>query len=141
MKAKSLFLLVTATVMWMANASPAGAVLFTFDFDNRGVLAAPPATPPFVGTGTVTLATDPGPGTFALSSLEDFSMAFVFGPVTFPVTFSASTGSTSQITTRLDQVLVVITSVPGGENLQFSNLGFRLGLMPTGALLDFDLIH
>jgi len=143
MKAKSLFLLVPATVMWMANASPAGAVSFTFDFDNRGLSAPPPATPPFVGTGTVTLATDPGPGTFALNSLGGFSMSFVFGTDTF----AASDSSNSEITTPLSQVLVILTSVPGGENLQFSNtqssgggaLGGSLDFTnPSGRLLTFE---
>jgi hypothetical protein len=118
MKTKSLFLLVPAIVVWMANASPAGAdATFTFGFDNQGLGGTLPLVPPIVGTGTVTLATDPGPGTFALNSLGGFSMSFVFGTDTF----SASTGSSSEITTPLSQVLVVITSVPGGENLQFSN--------------------
>jgi hypothetical protein len=108
---------VMGAMLSLALVSSAGAVTFTFEFDDRGIFAPPPALPPFVGTGTVTLATDPGPGTFALNSLGPFSMSFVFGTNTF----SASNASTSEITTPLSQVLVALTSVPGGENLRFSN--------------------
>jgi len=113
-------------------SSAAADVVFTFDFDNRGIGARPPAVPPFVGAGTVTLTTDPGPGTFALNSLGSFSLSFVFGTNTF----SASTGSTSEITTPLSQVLVIIESVPGGENLQFSNTEL-FGEGAHGGSLDF----
>jgi hypothetical protein len=113
-------------------SSAAADVVFAFSFDDRGLFAPPPATPPFVGTGTVTLATDPGAGTFALNSLGSFSMSFAFGTDTF----SASTGSTSEITTPLSQVLVVITLVPGGENLRFSNTQSSGGGAQQGSL-DF----
>src|SRR5215831_18008582 len=103
---------VMGAMLSLALVSSAGAVTFTFEFDDRGIFAPPPALPPFVGTGTVTLATDPGPGTFALNSLGPFSMSFVFGTNTF----FASNASTSEITTPLSQVLVALTSVPGGEN-------------------------
>jgi hypothetical protein len=144
MKPKSLFLLVPATVMWMANASPAGAdATFTFEFDNQGLAGSLPLVPPIVGTGTVTLATDPGPGIFALNSLGGFSMSFVFGTDTF----SASNSSNSEISTPLFQVVVILTSVPGGENLQFSNTqsnggGSQAGSLdftnPSGQILTFE---
>jgi hypothetical protein len=123
---------VMGAMLSLALVSSAGAVTFTFEFDDRGIFAPPPALPPFVGTGTVTLATDPGPGTFALNSLGPFSMSFVFGTNTF----SASNASTSEITTPLSQVLVVLTSVPGGENLRFSNTQ-SFGGGAQGGSLDF----
>jgi hypothetical protein len=59
-------------------------------------------------------------------------MSFVFGTNTF----SASNASTSEITTPLSQVLVALTSVPGGENLRFSNTQ-SFGGGAQGGSLDF----
>jgi len=126
----------------VALVSSAGAapVTFTFDFDNRGIGASAPAMPPFVGTGTVTLATDPGAGTFALNSLGGFSMSFVFGADTF----SATTASNSEISTPLANVEVVITLVTGVENLVFSGSdggSFRGSLdftNPSNEFLSFE---
>ena len=126
----------------LALVSSAGAapVTFTFDFDNRGIGASAPAMPPFVGTGTVTLATDPGAGTFALNSLGGFSMSFVFGADTF----SATTASNSEISTPLANVEVVITLVTGVENLVFSGSdggSFRGSLdftNPSNEFLSFE---
>jgi hypothetical protein len=95
--------------------------------------ASPPAVPPFVGTGTVTLATDPGIGTFALNTLGTFSMSFVFGTNTY----SATDSSNSEITTPLSQVLLVITSVSGVEHMVFSNTQ-PLGSGNNEGSLDFD---
>jgi hypothetical protein len=70
-------------------------------------------------------------------------MSFVFGTDTY----SATDASNSEITTPLSQVLVVLTSVPGGENLQFSNTlpagtGAQQGSLdftnPSGASLTFE---
>lgn len=71
-----------------------------------------PIDPPLVGTGSFTFATDPGDGTFALTSLGAFSMSFMFGPVTFTET---------DITTPLGEILVVLSSMGLDRRAQFSN--------------------
>ncbi len=117
----------------MSVAARAGVVVappttFDFVFDNGGLTEAPPPVAPFVGSGSLTIASDPGDGTFLLNSLGGFSMSFTFGTDTF---------SAADIETPLTEVLVVLTATPAGQQLQFSNNtagGFGTG--PYGGSLD-----
>lgn len=60
-----------------ALATPSqAALIFNFEFD--ATPADGTVTPPFVGTGTLTLPTDPGTGTFAYTSFPGITMSFSF---------------------------------------------------------------
>ena len=104
------------------------ATTFNFVFDNRGLDEPPPPVPPFFGFGTVTIANDPGDGTFGLTSLGGFSMSYTFGTNLF---------SDADIATALSEVLVVLTWIPGGQQLQFSNVN-AFGSGPQSGSIDFD---
>jgi len=115
-----------AGLLCLATLAPAHATTFTASFDNGGLSEAPPPQPPFVGSGTITIANDPGDGTFALTSLGGFSMSFTFGSTTF---------STGDIATPLSEILVVLSSTAGGQQLQFSNTN-AFGSGPEGGSID-----
>ncbi len=68
-----------ALLLGSAGQLTAGPVTFDFQFDNSGGGPDGTVKPPIVGTGTLTLPTDPGNGTFTLSSLTGFSMSYTFG--------------------------------------------------------------
>ena len=85
---------------------------FNFVFDNNG-LQGPPAAPPFVGTGTVTLGDDLGAGVYTLDSLSGFALSF---------DLSGDKFTQSDILTSLSSVEVVISDLGEGvEQLNFSN--------------------
>jgi PEP-CTERM motif len=75
--------LAIALLLGSAGQSTAGPEAFNFQFDNSGGGPDGTITPPIVGTGTLTLASDPGNGTFSLASLTGFGMSFTFGGDTF----------------------------------------------------------
>jgi len=121
-----LVLTLAATCLFVFSiASPAQAdAVFSFGFDAiaDGTLSAP-----LVGTGTFSFATDPGDGTFALTSLGAFSMSFTFGGNTY---------TDADITTPLGEVLVVLATGGPDRTLKFSNTnGFGSGTF--GGSLDF----
>jgi len=114
----------------LAPASSAGAVaIITMDFDNTpgGGL-----TPPFVGTGVFTVATDPGDGTFTLDSIGPFTMLFSFPGL--GVSFTES-----DIVTPFPEVEVILSHNGATRAVQFSNnnpSGFGSG--PFSGSLDLD---
>jgi hypothetical protein len=102
-------------------------IVFNFAFDNGGLGESPPAMPPFVGSGTFTIANDPGNGTFLLNSLSGFSASFLVGSDQF---------TTADIQTPLNQIEVVLTSTAMGQRLQFSNTN-SFGTGPEAGSIDF----
>ncbi len=108
-------------------ASRAG-VTFNFVFDNNGP-GPPPATPPFVGSGTLTIADDPGQGTFTLTSLGEYHIAFSIGGDLY---------TEADIRTTLATVEVVIADNGlGSEGVQFSNVN-SFGDGPLSGSVDFS---
>jgi hypothetical protein len=114
-------------LMIEAMLCPVKATTFNVTFDNGGLAEPPPVVPPFVGLGTITIANDPGDGTFALTSLGGFSMSFTFGAMSF---------SAADIKTSLSEVLVVLTTTSEGQQLQFSNVN-SFGTGPFVGSIDF----
>ncbi len=117
---KAVVLIAAVTI---AAAAPASAATnFTFQFDGVGLfdddfmpLGDGPITPPVIGSGSFTSATDLAPGTYDLSSLSGF---------TFTVTVNGDTYTDADITTPLDGVSIRITDVGGGiERLFFTESG------------------
>ncbi|MBX9623688.1 MAG: PEP-CTERM sorting domain-containing protein [Gemmataceae bacterium] len=92
-----------------ASAAPARAgLVFNMVFTDDG----PP--PLVIGTGTVTLATDPGDGTFAYNDLAT-TFAFDFG---FGLTFDPA-----GIISDPAETIVVLSTTGGVRRLQFSDTG------------------
>lgn len=81
-------------------------------------------TPPIVGTGTFSFDGDPGPGTFALTSLPNFDFLFNFSTESFP---------TADISTPVANILAGITAV-GSD--YFVNFGGSSGGPQFGSI-DF----
>ena len=116
-----------AAVVSLLLLTPALAnTTFDFVFDDGGSGELPPAIAPFIGSGTVTIADDPGDGTFALTALGPFSMSFTFGTDTF---------STSDIQTPLSEILVVLSGPAGNQQFRFSNTN-SFGSGPEGGSID-----
>ena len=135
-------LLATLVGLWLQvdTQQASAAMTYQFMFDNRGLGQPPPPLPPFIGSGTLTIANNPGTGTFALNSLGGFSLSFTVGTSTF---------TTADIRTPISEVLVVITATSAGQQVQFSNnsptgsgtgpVGGSLDLMnAAGATLSFE---
>ncbi len=124
--------LVVGLLALMAPLSHAGQT-FNFVFDNSGGPAVappspPPAEPPFVGSGAVTFATDPGIGDFTLDTLGPFTMLFNVGGGTF---------TQADILTTLSTIVVEISDLGNGiEGLNFTNTNF-FGDGPLGGSIDF----
>jgi hypothetical protein len=103
--------------------------IFNFQFDNSGGGPDGTVTPPIIGTGTVSFATDPGNGTFALSSLGSFSMSF---------TFTGATFTEANIASDPSQVLVRIFDQGSQKRLAFTDSGVGGGGPFAGSL---DLLN
>jgi hypothetical protein len=110
------------TTAVLGHATPAQALIFAFEFDETPDTTV---TPPIVGTGTFSFDGNPGPGTFALTSLPNFNFLFNFGSESF---------SNADITTPLANILVGITVVGSDYSVNFG--GSRGG--PLGGSIDFD---
>jgi hypothetical protein len=72
-------------------------------------------TPPIVGTGTFTFATDPGDGTFPIADLGAFSLGFTFT--------DGDSYNQTDITSVLSEVLVVLSGSGSTRRLQFDDSG------------------
>ena len=97
------------------------AVIFNFQFDGTfdGTVTAP-----IVGTGTVTLGSDPGNGDFAFTSLNP-TISFTFGAVTF---------TQADLTTPTANILIRISDLGGGNRgMLFGGTGGG----PQGGSMDF----
>jgi len=97
--------------------SAATAVTFFFNFDKTSRLDSPTGadatTPPFVGRGTFSFDGEVENGTFSLSSLLNYNFNFEFD--------KGSTFKNSDIITPINEVLIIITSIPSGHQVKFSN--------------------
>lgn len=131
---------VLAAAFAVASASaPAWAATdFTFQFDGVGLfddqflpLGDGPITPPVLGTGNFTSASDLAPGTYDLSSLSGF---------TFTFTVNGDTYTEADIVTPLDGVAIRITDTGGGiERLFFTESGSASSNTgPNGGSLDLS---
>ena len=110
------------TTAVLGHATPAQALIFAFEFDGTFDSTL---TPPIVGTGTFSFDGDPGPGTFALTSLPNFNFLFNFGSESF---------TNADISTPLVDILVGITVVGSDYSVNFG--GSSGG--PQGGSIDFD---
>src|SRR5580658_5408099 len=99
---------------------------FHFEFDEDAAL--PGIKPPIVGTGAFTFATDPGDGTFPVADLGAFTMDFNFT--------DGESFTQADITSKLSQLLVVITGTGSSQRLQFSDTGPNAGGGPYHGSLD-----
>jgi hypothetical protein len=118
-----------ALVLILAATAPgyASGVTFNFQFDDSGGGPDGSVTPPIVGTGVFTIATDPGLGTFALSSLGSYSMSFSLDGYTL---------TDANIASDPSEVLVVISSYGASqERVYFTDSGGGAG-GPFGGSLD-----
>jgi hypothetical protein len=115
---------VTWLIVLATGVSAQADPVFSFQFDQT-----PDATltPPIVGTGTFSFTTDPGDGTFPLTSLGPFVMSFTLGSTTY---------TADDIDTPLGEILVVLSTTGSERRLQFSNTNaFGNGLL--GGSIDF----
>jgi hypothetical protein len=124
-KISSLVLLLGAGVA-LASA-PAHALVFEFQFDNAG--NGLPLDPPIVGSGSFGFDGDPGVGSFALTSLGNYTFDFLFD--------DGNAFGNADITTPASEVLVLISQNENTYNLRFSNTNPFGGGHYDGAL-DFD---
>eukprot|EP00804_Cyclotella_cryptica_P015401 CCRYP_008020-RA/>CCRYP_008020-RA protein AED:0.09 eAED:0.09 QI:238/0.66/0.75/1/1/1/4/98/305 len=115
------FASIVSTAVLAGLASVVEALSFAFEFDNT---ADSTVTPPIVGTGTFSFDSDPGPGTFALTSLPNFNFLFNFGSQPL---------SNADISTPLANILVRITGVGSDYSVNFGGSGGGL----YGGSLDF----
>jgi hypothetical protein len=121
-------LLAGATVFLLSATVPvhASSITFNFQFDGSGFGASLPLKDPIIGTGVVTLDSDPGLGSFALDSIGTFDMSF---------TVDGNAYTDADIKTPLDEVLLILTATSDGERLQFSSTN-NFGSGPIGGSLD-----
>ena len=118
-------LLTLASVLGLIACKPAHAGdVFQFAFDDNGFTSPLAPFPPIVGTGTLTLASNLGDGTYTLSSLSGFTMLFNVGGDVFTQNDIASDPTQSE---------VVITN--NGASAFFSDNGQQSG--PLGGSIDF----
>ena len=124
--------LVLAFLAATAALSSAGqaATSFTFQFDNNG-FGTPrgQVQPPIVGTGNFTTSDNLVAGTYALTSLTDFTVSFSFA--------NGATFTQADIATPIGQVAVRISNYSGGGlRLQFTENGSPANGGPAGGSLD-----
>jgi hypothetical protein len=116
-----------ALILVGAGQASAGGLTFNFQFDNGG--SGEPdgtVTPPIVGTGTFRIATDPGLGTFVLSSLGSYTMSY---------SFNGYTVTNADIVSNPTLTLVVISSFgPSQERVYFTDSGSGAGGPFDGSL-------
>ena len=117
-----------ASVFALASApAPAQALVFQFQFDNVG--DGPPLDPPIVGSGSFSFDGDPGAGSFALTSLPNYTFSFLFN--------DGNAFGNADITTPLSEVLVLISQTGNTYDLKFSNINPFGGGSGSGSI-DFD---
>jgi len=109
------------TTAALGHATPAQALIFAFEFDGTFDTTV---TPPIVGTGTFSFDGNPGPGTFALTSLPNFNFLFNFGSESF---------TNADISNSLVDILVGITVVGSDYSVNFGGGGDG----PFGGSIDF----
>lgn len=109
-KISSLVLLLGAGVA-LASA-PAHALVFEFQFDNAGNDGLP-LDPPIVGSGSFSFDGDPGVGSFALTSLGNYTFDFLFD--------DGNAFGNAELTTPPSEVLVLISQNGNKYNLRFGN--------------------
>ena len=115
--------LTLAALLGIATASANAQLTFNFEFDDTFDATV---TPPIVGTGTLTLASDPGNGTFSYGTLNP-TYSFTFGATTFTEANYVSNPALSTL---------VISNFSGGQRrLQFSDTGAGGG-GPFGGSVD-----
>jgi hypothetical protein len=126
---RALIGLATLTLLLGGVGQAQADLIFNFRFDNSG--GGPDGTigKPIVGTGKVSFATDPGNGTFALSSLGTFSMSFKFPDATYTDANIASDNSLTQ---------VKLFNVGSERRLAFTDAGSGAGGPLLGSL---DLVN
>ena len=127
-KAKFLGVMTAGLASAFALASaPAHALVFHFQFDD--VPDGLPLDLPIVGTGTFSFDGDPGVGSFALTSLPNYTFSFLFD--------GGNSFGNADIATPLNEVLVLISQTGNTYGLKFSNTDpFGGGLF--GGSIDFD---
>jgi hypothetical protein len=111
-----------------AFAGTSSGVVFNFQFDSSGGGPDGTVTPPIVGTGTFSIASDPGNGTFALSTLGNYSMSYTFGNTTF---------TNADIVSNPADTLVVIAPDGQQRRVYFTDPGSG-SEGPLGGSLDLD---
>ena len=87
-----------------------------------------PLDPPIVGSGSFSFDGDPGAGSFALTSLPNYTFSFLF--------VDGNSFGNADIATPLNEVLVLISQTGNTYDLKFSNIGPEGG--PFGGSIDFD---
>lgn len=100
-------LLSTIALLGLPLTGFAGQIDFRFDNTVGGGV-----TPPYAGSGTFTFSTDPGDGTSPLAAFGAYSFTFTLGPDTF---------TTADLTTTPATVLVILSTLPTGRDVHFSN--------------------
>jgi hypothetical protein len=113
-----------AGLLTVMAAAANAQLTFNVEFDNTfdGTL-----TPPIVGTGTFTLASDPGNGTFAFDAISPV-LDFTINGVNF---------TNADIMSDTSLVLLVLSDYSATQRrLQFSDTGFGGG-GPNGGSIDF----
>jgi hypothetical protein len=124
---KHVMWIVAAVALLLGGGGEArAAIIFNFQFDNHG-FGDPDGViiPPVVGTGTFSLATDPGNGTFTLASLGAFTASFIFGTTTF---------TQADISSDPNLTRAVITGFGSERRLYFSDPGAGGGGPENGSL-------
>jgi hypothetical protein len=112
---------VTALALILSGSGQVNAGPITFDFQFTSFYSEPG------GTGTFTIANDPGVGTFVLDTLGSFTMFY---------SIDGGTATDADILSDPSRTTVVISSVgPGQESLYFSDTGGGAG-GPFGGSLD-----
>lgn len=106
---------------------PFKANALTFDF-NLDDTFDETVTEPFVGEGTFSFDGDPGDGTYALESLENFNFNFSFT--------DGSSFTNADILTLMEEVLVIVSTTETERRVQFSNVNPRGSTILNGSL-DF----
>jgi hypothetical protein len=124
LRISSLVLLLGAGVA-LASA-PAHALVFEFQFDSAG--DGLPLDSPIVGSGSFGFDGDPGVGSFALTSLGNYTFSFLFD--------DGSAFGNADITTPLSEVLVLISQNGNTYDLRFSNTSLFGGGSYSGSI-DF----
>lgn len=118
----------------LSMATPSSATTtFSFQFDSAGIFVPDgPLEPPIVGTGTFISPVDLAVGTYDLASLPGFQLAFSF--------VDGDTYSTSDMTTPLSGVSVMVTDLGGGVQRLFfvESGGPGSDAGPHGGVLDLD---
>jgi hypothetical protein len=112
---------VAALAMMLGGSRQTSAGSITFDFQFESVFSAPG------GTGTFTIDSDPGLGTFTLASLGSFTMNFSVDGIVFTDADIASDPTLSEVS--------IFATGPGQEGLYFTDTGSGGG-GPFGGSLD-----